>query len=160
MKLQKATRCALFAVLELARDPRRQLSATEIAALYGVSANHLAKVLRDLGRAGLVKSMRGAGGGYRFSANAKRATLFDIINLFEETGADCVVDPESGDRTEIGSALCLVLQEIEAISRATLSSITIDTLLKSCQHQTAVRPVAIDHEASVNADVAPSPPID
>ena len=29
MRLQKATRCALFAVLELARDPERQISALE-----------------------------------------------------------------------------------------------------------------------------------
>ena len=135
MKLQKATRCALFAVLELARDPERQLSATDIADRYSVSANHLAKVLRDLGRAGLVESVRGAGGGYRFAANAKRATLFDIISVFEETGADCIANPEPGDATEIGTALCLVLQEIEAISRATLSSITIDTLLKTSRRQ-------------------------
>jgi Rrf2 family protein len=147
MKLQKATRYALFAVLELARDPERQLSATDIADMYSVSGNHLAKVLRDLGRAGLVESVRGAGGGYRFAANAKRATLFDIISLFEETGADCVANPEPGDATEIGAALCLVLQEIEAISRATLSSITIDTLLKSGRRQ-------ISHDP----DDADSPP--
>ena len=52
MKLQKATKFALFAVLELARDTSRQLSATDIADLYGISTHHLAKVLRDLGRAG------------------------------------------------------------------------------------------------------------
>ena len=49
MKLQKATLFALFAVLELARDPSRQVSAAEIAEIYGVSVNHLAKVMRDLG---------------------------------------------------------------------------------------------------------------
>ncbi|MBX6370252.1 MAG: Rrf2 family transcriptional regulator, partial [Rhodospirillales bacterium] len=65
MRLQKATRFGLYAVLELALDPTRQLSAAEIAAKYGISSNHLAKVLRDLGRAGLVDSVRGAGGGYR-----------------------------------------------------------------------------------------------
>ena len=47
MKLQKATLCALYAVLELAAEPGRTLSAAEIARTYGVSLNHLAKVLRD-----------------------------------------------------------------------------------------------------------------
>lgn len=149
MKLQKATRCALFAVLELARDPARQLSATDIADMYSVSANHLAKVLRDLGRAGLVESVRGAGGGYRFAANAKRATLFDIISLFEETGADCVANPEPGDATEIGMGLCLVLQEIEAISRATLSSITIDTLLKTSRRNVRQDPDGVDIQSGL-----------
>ena len=72
MKLQKATMFGLYAVLELARDPDRQLSATDIADIYGISNHHLAKVLRDLGRAGLLDSVRGVGGGYRFSANARR----------------------------------------------------------------------------------------
>ena len=84
MKLQKATKFALFAVLELARDTSRQLSATDIADLYGISTHHLAKVLRDLGRAGLVDSVRGVGGGYRFSANARRTTLMDVICIFED----------------------------------------------------------------------------
>ncbi len=75
MKLQKATLFALFSVLELARDPNRQISATDIADTYGISANHLAKVLRDLGRAGLVEAVRGVGGGYRFSGNANRISL-------------------------------------------------------------------------------------
>lgn len=130
MKLHKATRCALYAILELASRPGEQLSAADIANTYEISVNHLAKVLRDLGRAGLVESVRGAGGGYRFSANAKRATLFDIIKIFEDTGADSVTTPEPGDSTAIGQALCMVLQEIDAISLATLRSITIDTLLK------------------------------
>ncbi len=79
MKLQRATRCALFAILELARHPERQISAAEIADKYGVSVNHLAKVLRDLARAGLIDATRGAGGGYRFSANAKRITLYQVV---------------------------------------------------------------------------------
>ncbi len=135
MRLQKSSQFALYAVLELASDPARQLSTAEIAERYAISSHHLAKVMRTLVRAGMVQSVRGAGGGYRFAANAKRATLFDIISVFEETGADCIANPEPGDATEIGTALCLVLQEIEAISRATLSSITIDTLLKTSRRQ-------------------------
>jgi len=130
MKLQKATQCALFAVLELASHTDRQLSATDIAEKYQVSSNHLAKVLRDLGRAGLVESVRGAGGGYRFSGNARRSTLYDVIQLFEDVGSDGMANPESGDETEIGYALAMVRSEIDDIAIATLKSITIDTLLK------------------------------
>jgi len=131
MKLQKATRYGLYAVLELARDPERQLSATDIAAIYDISANHLAKVLRDLGRAGLVDSARGVGGGYRFSGNAKRITLMDVIAVFEDISGDGPGAREEGEDTEIGQALNLVLSEIDDIARATFGSITIDTLLKT-----------------------------
>jgi Rrf2 family protein len=134
MRLQKATRYGLYAVLELARDPERQLSATDIAERYGISANHLAKVLRELGRAGLVEAARGAGGGYRFAGNARRTTLLDVVKLFENIEGDSGLH-EAGDETDIGGALNLVLGEIDDIARATLGSVTLSTLLKTMQWQ-------------------------
>ena len=131
MKLQTATRLGIYAVLELASDPGRQLSAKEIAKRFGISVNHLGKVLRTLGRAGLVEAVRGAGGGYRFCGNDRRVTLLDVIQLFED-----VVSPSSrgsrepGVRTPAGRALHRVVDEIHEITRATLGSITIATMLK------------------------------
>ncbi|MAF49576.1 MAG: Rrf2 family transcriptional regulator [Rhodospirillales bacterium] len=133
MRLQKATLFGLYSVLELARHPERQLSATDIADIYGISANHLAKVLRDLGRAGLVDSVRGAGGGYRFSGNARRTTLLDIINIFEDIGSDGGGAAARGEDTDIGGALLMVQGEIDDIARATFGSITVSTLLKTMQ---------------------------
>ena len=74
MRLQKNTSLALYSVLEFAMDPERHMSAADIAEKYGVSAHHLAKVLSGLARAGMVESVRGAGGGYRFAGNARRLT--------------------------------------------------------------------------------------
>lgn len=130
MKLQRATRIALYAILELAADPDRQITAASIADRYGVSINHLAKVMRDLGRAGLVESVRGAGGGFRFSGNARRTTLMDVIQLFEDVGAEGLSAREPGERTEEGRAIRQVLDEIDAIAQATLRSITLDTMMK------------------------------
>ena len=131
MKLQKATQYGLYAVLELARDPQSQKSAVDIAKKYDISSNHLAKVLRDLGRAGLVASVRGAGGGYRFSGNSKRVTLLDVITIFEELGSDASGGPNSSQKVDIKDALLSVLFEIDEITQATFSSITLDTLLKT-----------------------------
>tara|TARA_S200000501_G_scaffold320150_1_gene314843 strand:+ start:1135 stop:1551 length:417 start_codon:yes stop_codon:yes gene_type:complete len=131
MKLQKATQFGLYAVLELARDPQSQKSAVDIAKKYGISSNHLAKVLRDLGRAGLVESVRGAGGGYRFSGNSKRVTLMDVISIFEELGSDVSSADNITQRVDIEDALLSVLFEIDEITQATFSSITLDTLLKT-----------------------------
>jgi Rrf2 family protein len=128
MRLQTSTRLALYSVLELAADPAHQLSAAEIAGKYGVSTHHLAKVLRRLGRAGVVEAVRGAGGGYRFAGNAKRLTVMEVIGLFEEIGA-----PAPGDHdivTAAGRALGAILAEIDEHTVATLRSITIATLLK------------------------------
>ena len=133
MKLQKATLYGLYAVMELAGHSDQQISAAEIAAKYDISLNHLAKVLRSLVRARLVESVRGAGGGYRFSGNPKRMTLLDVIELFEEVGRDAEDSPPV-DQDE-GRALHKVLREIDDIAIATLSSISITTLLRIIEKQ-------------------------
>jgi Rrf2 family protein len=129
VRLQVSTRLALFAALGLATDPRRQLAAAEIAERFGISANHLAKVLRILGRAGLVEAVRGAGGGYRFCGNARRVTLLDVIQLFEDPSSRADGEELGADTAE-ERALHRVVDEIDDITRATLSSITLATMLK------------------------------
>lgn len=149
MRLQKATTYGLYAVIELARDPARQLSAGDVADKYGISINHLAKVLRTLSRAGLIESVRGAGGGYRFAANPRRVTLLDIILLFEEIGPPPPRSREEGENTDIGRGLRVVLNEIDEIAQATLRSITLTTLLALIERQERARTVKERSRAAV-----------
>ena len=128
MKLQISSRLAVFALLELAARPQCQVAVAEIGRKYGASNHHLAKVMQVLTRAGLVRSLRGARGGYRFSGNARRTTLLDVIELFEDLGA-ADADFRAGETGE-GRALREVLGEIDDIVRATLGSITIATMSK------------------------------
>jgi len=130
MKLQKASSFALYAVLELAANPTSQLSGTEIADKYGISAHHLAKVLRDLGRAGIVDAARGVGGGYRLAVNPKRLTLFDVIQIFEPVGPESASKDDPELATDAGCALRMVLDELDDHALATFRSITISTMLK------------------------------
>jgi Rrf2 family protein len=129
MKLQISTRLAIFAVLELTAREGRQLSVAEIGEKFGVSSHHLAKVMHVMGRAGLVRSVRGAGGGYQFVGNARRTTLLDVVQLFEDLSS---IEQGAGtvDATPEGQTLSGVLNEIDDIARATLGSITITTVRK------------------------------
>lgn len=132
MKLQVNTLLALYSVLEFAADPQRHIPASEIAVKYGVSAHHLAKVLAELARAGVVESVRGVGGGYRFAANARRLTLMDVIEQFEDIAS--AHHHEAGKEIAAAErAVGQVLTEIDQIARATFSSITIATMLKLVQ---------------------------
>jgi Rrf2 family protein len=131
MKLQVNTMLALYSVMEFAADPDRHIPASEIADKYGVSAHHLAKVLAELARAGVVASVRGVGGGYRFTANVRRLTLMDIIQLFE----DFSPAPHHGPDTAVDRAIGSVMTEVDQIARATYSSITIATMLRLVQRQ-------------------------
>jgi Rrf2 family nitric oxide-sensitive transcriptional repressor len=137
MKLQKNTLFALYSVLESASRPARQLSAGEIARKYRISPHHLAKVLHTLARAGVVESVRGVGGGYRFAGNAKRLALMDVIELFERIGA------ERGRArrrlTDKEEAVAEVLAEIDEIAKATFRSITLATMLKLIERRTRAK---------------------
>jgi len=132
MKLQKSSLFALYAVLELASDPERQLSATDIADKYGISTHHLAKILRTLVRSKLVQAVRGAGGGYRFTGVVNRTTLLDVIALFESLEADFDSPPPGG---QAGAAVMEELQsitrEIDDLTKAVLDTITLETALNS-----------------------------
>jgi len=135
MKLQKNTSLALYSVLEFAAAPDRHIAAAEIANKYGVSPHHLAKVLSELARAGLVESVRGVGGGYRFAGNARRLTLMDIIRNFEDFSPAVGDRREPGELTPVGTALGAVLSEIDEIAKATFGSITLATLLRLVERQ-------------------------
>lgn len=135
MRLQTNTSLALFSVLEFARDPSRHIPASEIADKYGVSAHHLAKVLAELARAGLLESVRGVGGGYRFAANPKRVTLMDVIQLFEDLSPTVAARNEGKDAAAIERALAAVLSEIDELARATFGSITLATMLRLVERQ-------------------------
>ncbi len=132
--MQKSSRLAIYALIELAANPDRQVSVSEIGEKYRVSAHHLAKVMHTLGRAGLVRSIRGVGGGYSFSGNARRVTLWDVIALFEDTSEGCkMADPSQATATEW--ALFDVMCEIDEIARATFGSITLATMLKQIERR-------------------------
>jgi Rrf2 family nitric oxide-sensitive transcriptional repressor len=132
MKLQISTQLAIFAVLELTASEDCKLSVAEIGNRYGVSSHHLAKVMHIMGRAGLIRSVRGAGGGYQFSGNARRTTLLDVAELFEDLYSieQDSKNTKAGDETPEAQALREVLGEIDDIARATLGSITIATMRK------------------------------
>jgi Rrf2 family protein len=129
MKLQISTRLAIFAALELTARENHQLSVADIGKKYNVSSHHLAKVMHVMGRSGLVRAVRGAGGGYRFAGNPRRTTLLDVVQLFEDVRS-VEKDTEAADATHEGQALRAILDEIDAIAEATLGSITIATMHK------------------------------
>lgn len=137
MRLQKNTSLALYSVLEFASEPARHISAAEIADKYGVSPHHLAKVLAELARSGVVESVRGAGGGYRFIGNARRLTLMDIIQLFEEFAPSVAERGAAHGVTPIDAALGMVLSEIDENAKATFSSITLATMLRLIERRRA-----------------------
>jgi Rrf2 family transcriptional regulator, nitric oxide-sensitive transcriptional repressor len=135
VKLSKGSYFALIAVLELAREPDRQLSTADIGGKYGISTSYLAKVMRNLVRKGLVQTVRGSGR-YRFVGNAGRTTLLDVIGLFEALVSELDLPRRSQAAVPIMAELQCINQEIDDLTRAVLDSITLETALKCARQPT------------------------
>lgn len=132
MKLNKASLFSLYAVLELASDPKRQLSTSDIADKYGISYHHLTKIMHQLSHSGIVKSARGASGGCRFAGDVNRTTLFEVIQLFEEQASE-LYETKYGNHSGalIVSELQHICNEVDNLTKTILDSITLATALKS-----------------------------
>ncbi len=83
LRVSDAARIGLHAVLLLAQQSDKRLTTNEIAAVLGCSAAHLAKVLLQLQRAGLVKGKSGPKGGYQLAKPPERISLLDIYQAVE-----------------------------------------------------------------------------
>ena len=144
LKISEATRIALYAIITLAARPGQRVVISDIADMYGISANHLAKVMRPLTKAGLVKPVRGQGGGFTFVGNAKRFTFLDVIRLFEGQVEEVSFEAAGGNALadELVHAIEQVFSEVNELACATLDSVTVNTVVKQSErpeHRLSVR---------------------
>lgn len=100
LRLSKLTDYAVVVLAALAETPARAgalHTATSLADRTGLPAPTVQKLLKQLAKAGLVQSHRGAAGGYGLSRGADRVTVAQIVEAIDGPIAltDCV-DGASG----------------------------------------------------------------
>ena len=83
MRLTLFTDFALRALMRLAGEPTRSFATNEIASEFGISRNHLAKVVRDLADGGFITTQRGAGGGFALARPPQSITLGEVVRALE-----------------------------------------------------------------------------
>lgn len=99
MQLTRYTDYAIRVLLHVgAREEGTRSSISEIADVYGISKDHLKKVVQDLAQAGLLTAVRGRNGGLELGRAADQITIGEIVRR-TETGFDlvdcssCIVAP-------------------------------------------------------------------
>lgn len=85
MELSCKTKYALLALLELTTNYQQQepLQIRQIAEKQSISDRYLEQLLATLRRGGLVKSQRGAKGGYLLAREPWKISLLDIVECLE-----------------------------------------------------------------------------
>ncbi|WP_427792630.1 Rrf2 family transcriptional regulator [Brevundimonas diminuta] len=85
MRLSTKGRYAVMAMADLAKNGSdRAVSLAEIAARQEISLSYLEQLFARLRKGGLVKSVRGPGGGYRLARTAGETVVADIVLAVDE----------------------------------------------------------------------------
>ena len=85
MRLSTKGRYAVMAMADLARNGAdRAVSLAEIATRQEISLSYLEQLFARLRKSGLVKSVRGPGGGYRLAREACETAVAEIVLAVDE----------------------------------------------------------------------------
>ena len=107
--------------------PDTVLSASELAERAGLETPTVAKVLKPLAQAGLIKAFRGASGGYRLARAAEAIGLIDIVEALEgplgmtecsvHTG-NCGIEQSCGVRANWNRINDVVIEALRGVTLA------------------------------------------
>ena len=138
MKISTKGRYALRLMLDLAVNYTGEyISIKSIAARQEISEKYLEQIITHLNRAGYVKSVRGAQGGYMLSRDPSEYTVGMILRLLEGSLApvSCLDEEENCERI----SNCVTMEIWEKIQQAVedvVDNITLADLVTRYQEKT------------------------
>jgi len=128
MRLSEYTDCTLRVLMYCADQGARLVTIAEIAEFHGVSKSMLMKIVNDLGRQGLLETVRGRGGGLRLLAAPesvrigdvvrKSETDFRMVECFDRAHNTCRIAPRCKLRRGLQSALDAYLKVLDGMTLA------------------------------------------
>ncbi|PLZ03642.1 Rrf2 family transcriptional regulator [Burkholderia sp. WAC0059] len=130
MRLTDYTDYSLRTLLYLAVRPDGFATVQEISDAYGISKNHLMKVVRRLGELGWVETVRGRNGGLRLAAGSVALSIGEVVRATESDFAlvGCFPDEHGARRGCVIESQCRLRHVLDAARRAFLAELDRHTL--------------------------------
>ena len=133
MKLGTKGRYAVMAIADLARHCEGSpVTLSEIAERQQISLSYLEQIFSRLRKAGLVRSIRGPGGGYLLGKQREEITVSDVMAAVEEPAKSKVCMPHFPTHCSATENYCATHQlwvKLSDTLRDVLSAITIADVL-------------------------------
>ena len=137
MRISTKGRYALRLMLDLAiHDDGRYIKVKEIAARQGISDKYLEQIIIVLSRAGYVKSVRGAQGGYRLAKRPEQYTAGMILRLTEGDLAPvpCLLEEQNECERADRCATLELYKRLDSAIRSVIDQMTLADLKEiQCQ---------------------------
>ncbi|MDR0818552.1 MAG: Rrf2 family transcriptional regulator [Oscillospiraceae bacterium] len=140
MRISSKGRYALAAVLQIARnsDSGENISLNDIANALGISKLYLEQVFVQLKKRGIIASVKGAKGGYRFIVPPIKLTAWQVLESVENTLAEPADTTVPIKAPDIEMALAeKVFVPLDNAIKSMLEGVTIQSMLDYADNQLA-----------------------
>lgn len=131
MRLTSFTDYGLRMLMRLASAPERAFSTADLAAEFGLSRHHLAKIMQKLAAAGVVVTRRGGGGGAMLARAAADISVGQVVRILEEDqalveclgpcGGSCTLDARCKLKARLRLAEAAFLADLDRTSLADIA---------------------------------------
>lgn len=132
LRISKLTDYGTVLLAHLAANHDVVCSAADVANATGIAVPTVSKLLKSLGRCGLVTSTRGTNGGYKLAKDPKDISAADIIDALE--GPVSITECSATDSQCEHEGICSVggaWQRVNVAIRQALDEVTLSDLLRS-----------------------------
>ena len=139
MKISTKGRYGLRILIDLAtHDPGKPRLIRDIAQSQQISEKYISRLVINLRRAKLIRSVRGINGGFHLAKAPEQITLLEILETMEGplSVVDCVRSPEKCKRQTLCPART-IWQELNEGIRELTKKITLDDILNAYRRQNA-----------------------
>ncbi|MCA8203310.1 Rrf2 family transcriptional regulator [Burkholderia sp. AU33545] len=164
MRLTDYTDYSLRVMLYLAVRGEGLATIQEISDAYGISKNHLMKVVQQLGELGWVDTVRGRNGGLRLFPESLKLTVGQVVRATEndfalvgcfaadgDASRDCVIEPHCRLKGVLAAARDAFFAELD---RHTLGELTVPA--SPLVALLGIRPIALVRAEASGDDAAAS----
>jgi Rrf2 family nitric oxide-sensitive transcriptional repressor len=130
MRLTDYTDYSLRTLMYLGLNREGLVTIQEIAEVYGISKNHLMKVVHQLGVAGVVDTVRGRNGGLRLKKEPEDINLgqvvrgtepdFTMVECFDRKSDACILSPSCELKSVLHRATSAYFEVLDGVTLAQL----------------------------------------
>ena len=130
MRLTVYTDYSLRLLMYAALEPDGLVNISDVAQAFGISRNHLTKVVHQLGIAGYLDTVRGKGGGLRLARPPEEIRVGEVVRCtepdmaltpcFRPIDADCPIAPSCLLKTALHEARDAFLRVLDGYTLAEL----------------------------------------